>query len=105
MATEQQAEIADPNNYLSSVCAVCKNGIARMFGNRLACEVPGCVDLIVPYVFCNGGIAVASFRVETLMNELSTLVADHDSTRTATCRLGKNEVNFGLAKDSAEGEI
>ncbi len=76
-----------------------------MFGNRLACEVPGCVDLIVPYVFCDNYVAVASFRVESLMNNLSTLVADHDSTRTAHCRLGKNEVNFGLARDSDDGDI
>lgn len=39
------------------------------------------------------------------MNNLSTLVADHDSSRSGSCRLGKNEVNFGLARDTDEGDV
>ena len=78
--TDIQAELGDPQNYTSSVCAVCKNGVARKFNNRLACENPGCVDLIIPPV-CGqfNQSVIPMFKVETLMIHLGALVRDHDS--------------------------
>jgi hypothetical protein len=66
MAVEQMAETMDPNlkNKNASVCAVCKHALVRRVGPlRLACEIPGCLDLTMPFDFTR-------FSVEDVMKRL-----------------------------------
>ena len=66
MAVDQMVETMDPNltHKNASVCAVCKNALVRRVGPyRLACEVPGCLDLTMPFDFTH-------FSVEDVMNRL-----------------------------------
>lgn len=73
MAVEQMAETMDPNltHKKASVCAVCKHALVRRVGPfRLACEVPGCLDLTMPFDFTH-------FSVEDVMNRLQSSIYEH----------------------------
>jgi len=45
------------------------------------------------------------FKVESLMNSFCKLVTEHNENKKGSCKLGRNEVNFGYACDWDNGEI
>jgi hypothetical protein len=73
LAVEQMAETMDPNlkHKNASVCAVCKHALVRRVGgSRLACEVPGCLDITMPFYYTD-------FSVEEVMNRLQSSIYEH----------------------------
>ena len=69
LAIEQQAEMLDPDNNDSCVCALCKNNVARRIqGTRIVCEMTGCLDIDLRF---------PDFRVEDVMIKLCQIVDEH----------------------------
>ena len=69
LAIEQQAEVLDPANNDSCVCALCKSNVARRVqSTKIICELPGCLDIDVKF---------ADFRVEDVMIKLCQIVDEH----------------------------
>ena len=69
LAIEQQAEVLDPSNNDSCVCALCKRNVARrVHGTRIVCEMPGCLDINVMF---------EEFRVEDVMIKLCQILDEH----------------------------
>lgn len=90
MAVEQLAECLDPkiNNGNTSVCAVCKHALVRKIGkSRLACEVPGCLDLKLPFEY-------TEYSVEDVMNRLQMIIFNHKNECSEECRLGQNDITL-----------
>jgi len=84
------AETMDPNltNKKVSVCAVCKHALVWRVGPyRLACEVPGCLDLTMPFDITN-------ISVEDLMNRLQKSIWEHQKICRPDCKLGQKNVTI-----------
>jgi hypothetical protein len=83
----------------SSVCAVCKSDIVKKFGRRITCNKKGCIDLQLPLVNLKGTQVIPYFKVELLMNNMCSVIADHAETQNAKCVIGQNEVEIGLVRE------
>ena len=83
----------------SSVCVVCKSDIVRRFGRRITCAKKGCLDLCLPFVNLSGKKVIPYFKVESLMNNMCQVIADHSSTESKQCKLGQKEVEIGLVRE------
>ena len=50
LSIEQTAELYDPDNRDSFVCAICKSNVVRRIqGTRMVCELPGCLDVDIRF--------------------------------------------------------
>lgn len=61
---ESQVATLDPcgQEHGMSVCALCHHGMVHKVGlRRLACEVPGCLDIVLPFDY-------TLYRAEDVMN-------------------------------------
>ncbi len=80
LAIEQQVETLTGEGWDSAVCVVCKSDIVRRFGKNITCAKKGCVDLNLPFVNLDGKKVVPYFRLESLMNDMCSVIADHTET-------------------------
>ena len=102
LAIEQLAEINDPENKDSCVCARCKNGLVRRIADtKIVCEVPGCLDLDIKY---------ADFKVENIMYKLLQILDEHKIQGTeqgSSCKGdgSKCDVSLGYLKSSEEEQF
>ena len=99
LAIEQQVETLTGEGWDSSVCAVCKSDIVRRFGRRITCNRKGCIDMHFPLVNLDGNQVIPLFKVEQLMNNMCSVIADHTETQNDKCIIGQNEVEVGLVRE------